>query len=163
MEAKESLGKRVWKNLDFILAGIALTILVAVTFIGVFARYFLGNPFAWEEEVQLACFVWITFMGVGAAFRTGSHVAIELLVDRFSESIARKIEFGGYIVSMAILIFFCYYSNVIVASMLEMERTTNILHLPLAAIYMVVPIGCILMMYNYTRVIICRFKHKEMK
>ena len=59
---------------------------------------------------------------------------------------------------MGILLFFFYYSDVIVYSMVQMGRSTNILHIPNAVIYLVVPVGCILMMYNYTRVIIKKFK-----
>ena len=87
-------------NLDFIIAGIALAVLVLVTFVGVFARYFAGMPFAWEEEFQLACFVWITFLGVGAAFRSGSHVAIELLVERMPERIARCLDADLFLLSV---------------------------------------------------------------
>ena len=157
MEAKHE-PKGLLCNLDFIIAGIALAVLVLVTFVGVFARYFAGMPFAWEEEFQLACFVWITFLGVGAAFRSGRHVAIELLVERMPEKAARITEIGGYAVSMLIFSFFLYYGVQIILSMVTMGRTTNILGIPYAAIYIVVPIGCLLMMYNYTRMIL---KKKE--
>ena len=66
-------------NLDYIIAGIALSVLIIVTFGGVIMRYFLGNPIIWGEEVQLFCFVWTVFFGAGAAFRTGSHVAIDVI------------------------------------------------------------------------------------
>ena len=120
----------VLANLDYIIAGTALSVLVLVTFVGVFARYFLGMPFAWGEEFQLACFVWITFLGVGAAFRSGSHVAIELLVERMPEKAARVVEIGGYAISMLIFVFFLYYGVQIVLSMAAMGRTTNILGIP---------------------------------
>lgn len=140
----------VVRRLDVILAGFALTILVAITFVGVFTRYFLGEPFAWEEEMQLACFVWITFLGVGVAFRSGSHVAIELLVERMRPGMAKWVEIFGYVVSMLVFLFFLYYSGIIVDKMIEMGRTTNILHVPYGLIYGVVPVGVVLMMYNYT-------------
>ena len=154
MEEKECRQRGIAVNLDYIIAGLALAVLVLVTFIGVFARYFAGMPFAWEEEFQLACFVWITFLGVGAAFRSGSHVAIELLVERMPEKAARIVELGGYMISMLIFMFFLYYGVQIVLSMLTMERATNILGIPYAAIYIVVPVGCLLMMYNYTQIIL---------
>ena len=157
MKAKDK-GLGVLENLDYVIAGIALSVLVLVTFIGVFARYFLEMPFAWGEEFQLACFVWITVLGVGAAFRSGSHVAIELAVERMPERVARYVELGGYAVSMLIFAFFLYYGAQIVLSMVAMERTTNILGIPYAAIYIVVPIGCLLMMYNYTRIILKKGK-----
>ena len=92
-------------NLDYIIAGIALIILVLVTFIGVIMRYFLGNPLIWAEEIQLLCFVWIVFFGAGAAFRTGSHVAIDVLVDLFPERVRKIVEIFGGIVILFILIY----------------------------------------------------------
>ena len=74
------------------------------------------------------------------------------------ERIARITEIGGYAVSMLIFSFFLYYGVQIILSMVTMGRTTNILGIPYAAIYIVVPIGCLLMMYNYTRMIL---KKKE--
>lgn len=164
-EEKKQEGQelhQVFSQLDVILAGIALTVLVGVTFVGVFMRYFFGHPFALEEEVQLACFVWITFLGVGAAFRSGSHVAIELLVDRFPLRVVRMIEIGGYVISMLVLLYFAWYSIVLLGKMDMMGRDTNILHIPYVAIYSVVPVGCLLMMWNYTQSIRKRLRaYKE--
>lgn len=160
-EKKESPMKAIIKNLDLFVAGLALTVLVFVTFFGVFMRYFMGSPFAWEEEIQLGCFVWITFLGVGVAFRTGSHVAIEILVEKMPDKMAKAVEFGGYILSMLILGFLFYQSTVIVQAMIKMGRETNILHIPYSLIYIVVPIGCLLMIYNFSYMTWKKFKHPE--
>ncbi len=57
---------------------------------GVLMRYIFNNPFTWEEELQLACMVWITFLAAPAAFRTKSHVAIEILVDALPKSLEKN-------------------------------------------------------------------------
>ena len=75
MEKKLS-WKSVIGNLDIIVASIALIVLIILTFVGVIMRYIVGQPFTWLEEVQLFCMVWIVFAAGGAAFRTGSNVAI---------------------------------------------------------------------------------------
>lgn len=58
-----------------------LALLIVLTFAGVIWRYIFHAPFTWLEEVQTSCMVWITFAAAGAAFRTGNHVAIEMIVD----------------------------------------------------------------------------------
>lgn len=161
MKENQSPIKGLLTNLDIVLAGCALTILVFVTFTGVFTRYLLNQPFAWCEEVQLACFVWITFLGLGAAFRSGSHVAIELLVDKMPAPIARIVELCDYLITMVIIGFIFYHSTVIVQSMVNMARDTNILHIPYAAIYVVVPISCVLMIYNFSVVTYHKFKSNK--
>ena len=68
-------------KIEVAVASLVLLVLICVTFFGVLMRYIFNNPFTWEEELQLACMVWITFLAAPAAFRTKSHVAIEILVD----------------------------------------------------------------------------------
>ena len=84
--------KKVIKNWDICIASLMLLLLVALTFSGVIMRYIVGKPYTWLEEVQLFCIVWIVFCAGGAAFRTGNHVAIEILVDSFSRKIQRGIQ-----------------------------------------------------------------------
>ena len=98
MEKKLS-WKSVIGNLDIIVASIALIVLIIMTFAGVIMRYIVGQPFTWLEEVQLFCMVWIVFAAGGAAFRTGSHVAIEMVVEMFPKNIQKII---GYIIDIVV-------------------------------------------------------------
>ena len=47
-----------WKflllNLDVVIASIAACALVGLTFAGVIARYVVGSPFTWIEEIQVS-------------------------------------------------------------------------------------------------------------
>lgn len=142
--------RRIVGNLDVMIAGIALVILVICTFMGVIMRYFFNNPFVWLQEVQLWCFTWVVFFGGGAAFRSGSHVAIEVIVDRMPPTMKKIVEIMGYIVVMAILAYFLVYGNKLVMQLLKTGRKTNILDVPFPIIYGAFPIGCGLMMVNHT-------------
>lgn len=137
-------------NLDYIIAGTALSILIIVTFGGVIMRYFVGNPIIWGEEVQLFCFVWTVFFGAGAAFRTGSHVAIDVIVDMFPEKLRKVVEIAGYFVVLGVLIFLLSHSLPLIKQLAATGRTTNILKVPYSFIYSSLPIGCVLMIINYT-------------
>ena len=72
-------------NLDLIIAATALIILTLITSVGVFKRYVMNDPILWQEEISAFCQVWMIYMGASVAFRTGSHVAIEMLVDALPE------------------------------------------------------------------------------
>ena len=75
-------NKKNWKvmllNIDVVIASAAMVLLVALTFSGVIARYVVGRPFGWIEEVQAALIVWVIFGAAGAAYRTANHAAIEI-------------------------------------------------------------------------------------
>lgn len=150
MADKRYDGKAVLKNLDLIIAGTASVFLVCVTFLGVIMRYCFNKPFIWEEEVQLACFVWIVFFGAGAAFRTGNHVSIDFIVDRMPMAVQKVVNWLIYIGVMAIELYLLIQSCELIVNMARMQRRTDILHIPLTYIYIAAPIGCILMMLNYS-------------
>lgn len=143
----------VMLNLDLILAGCTFIVLVSTTFMGVIMRYIVNKPFIWLEEVQLASFVLIVFLSSGAAFRAGSHVAIEFIVDRFSRSTRILVEI---LISIIVIGVLCYFTKEGLRLALQMGRTnrvTNILNIPYSIIYGVFPFGCVLMLVNYCAVL----------
>ena len=135
-------------NLDLLIAACALIVLIAVTFSGVIMRYFVGSPLIWAEEVQLWSFLWMTFFGAGAAFRYGSHVAVEMVVDLFPSRIKKFIEFIDLIIVLVVLAYLCYLGGDIIKLMLKIGKSTNILHVPFWFINGVLPVGCLVMMIS---------------
>ena len=147
-------------NFDYLVAAISLLILVAVTFMGVIMRYFANNPIIWQEEVQSWCMVWIVFIGASAAVRTGGHIAIDFIVDLMPERIKTIIEYLGYGVFIAVLIYLFVQGNVLVKQLFDTGRTTNILRVPYSLIYGVMPLGCVLMIINQI-VYIAKIKNEK--
>ena len=87
-------------NLDLFLASIALAVLTLVTFAAVIMRYVLKAPLLWQEEAQAFCQVWMIFLGASVAFRQGSIVAIEMVVDALPEKGKKIME---YVVDMIVI------------------------------------------------------------
>ncbi len=137
-------------KLETILASAILVILIACTFSGVFARYLFGSPFTWEEEVQLACMVWITFLAAPIAFHTKSHVAIEIVVDFLPQKLQRVVEVLILISVYAILIYFLFRSMDFISVLARTGRKTPILMLPYSTIYGIAPVSIVLMLVSYT-------------
>ena len=139
----------VLANLDFIISSAALAILVVLTFLGVIWRYCLRAPFVWLEEVQLACMVWIVFLGAGAAFRTGNHVAIEMVADLLPEKLQKAVT---VLVSaiVVIVIGYLFIQSIGYIQMFQRSgRTTNILDIPYTYIYGIAIISYIDMIVSY--------------
>ncbi|NDL66852.1 TRAP transporter small permease [Anaerotalea alkaliphila] len=139
----------VLRNLDLVVGGIALAALVVLTFSGVIMRYAFSQPFTWLEEVQLWCMVWIVYITAGAAFRTGSHVAIEMVVDMFPVKLQKVMEVLISIVVVVVIAYLFVQSVGFVNLFLMNGRTTNMLSVPFALIYGIVPISAISMLFNF--------------
>jgi TRAP-type C4-dicarboxylate transport system permease small subunit len=142
--------RQILCDLDFYIAGTVLAALILFTFFGVIMRYFINRPIIWGEEFQLFCIIIIIFFGAGVGFRTGSHVAIDIVVDRFPWKLQRIFEYVIYAITMAVFIYFALQSAAFVRQMYVTKRSTDILNIPHFFTYSAFPLGCILMMVNYT-------------
>lgn len=146
---KDNIWKSLLGNLDILVASIALIVLIVLTFVGVIMRYILGNPFTWLEEVQLFCMVWIVFAAGGAAFRTGSHVAIEMVVEMFPESIQKII---GYLIDIVVFLVIAYlfYNSIgFIGMFAKNGRSSSMLKIPMTVQYGIAPVSYVLMIISY--------------
>ena len=145
-------------RLDIIISGLALTLIVFLTLAGALSRRFLNQPFVWLEEIQLFLEVWVVFLGAGAAFRTGSHVAIEVVVDALPEKAKKVIDVIISVVVILTLGYLLLQSIGYVQLFIKSERTTSMLQIPYYLIYGVMPFSCVLMIVNYLYVFINRLR-----
>ncbi len=109
----------------------------------------IGQPFTWLEEVQLACMVWIVFAAGGAAFRTGNHVAIEVIVDLLPAKLQKLMEVLLSIVVVAVLGYLFYQSLGFIQMFLKSGRSTSMIKIPYALIYGIAPLSYVLMVISY--------------
>lgn len=142
-------------------ASLILVALILCTFSGAIMRYCFDSPYTWEEEFQLACMVWITFLGAPAAFHTKSHVAIEILVDMFPKKLQQIMDVLIAIAVWAILLYFFFRSIDFVTVIASTSRSTPMLKIPYAWIYGVAPVSVILMLISYTYMTVLDIREKR--
>jgi len=145
------MRKEWWKELDLTISAIAMGILVFLTIIGVIFRYVVNCPLSWLEEVQLLLIVWSTFLGASAAFRSGQHMCMEFLYEKFGSKGRRVIDILITLVTVLCLALFCYFSIKLIISYTLHHRLTSMLHIPTAVVYGVIPVACVLMVINDIR------------
>lgn len=146
---KENKVLSILGNLDILVAAAVLAVLVVLTFLGVIWRYCLSQPFTWLEEVQLACMVWIVFAAGGAAFRTGNHVAIEMVVDLMPKKAQKVMEILIGIVVCVVLAYLFWQSIGFIQIFVKSGRATSMLKIPYWLIYGIAPVSFVLMIISY--------------
>lgn len=135
MEENKFSLKSCLANLDLMIAGTVLAILIVLTFAGVIWRYFLGKPFTWLEEVQTACMVWIVFSAAGAAFRMGNHVAIEMIVDLMPKALQKVMTILISVVVVVVLGYLFDKTIGFIQIFLRSGRATSMMKIPFWLIY----------------------------
>lgn len=132
-------------NLDLLAACVALVLLIGVTFFGVIMRYCFGDPFVWQEEVQLALSVWVVFLGGRYAFVCGNHAAIDVIVEMFPEKVQKVVSILIAVAAVVVLSYVGYQGIRYIMQMVRYNRVTNILKIPYSLVYIPLPIGCVTM------------------
>lgn len=155
---KKNVGLNWLLNIDLIVAGVSLAILVSITLLGALSRYFLNNPFTWMEELQLLLEVWVVFLGAGYAFRVGGHVAIELLVDALPEKMQKVMEIIIAAVVLVTMGYLLYQSFGYFQLFERSGRTTSIMQIPYTFIYGIVPISCINIILSFVYVFVNKLR-----
>ena len=66
-----------------------LAVMTLLTALQVLLRYAFNTGFLWSLEATTYCFAWLVLVGMSYGVRTHSHIAIDVLVNRFTPSIQR--------------------------------------------------------------------------
>src|SRR6202035_971607 len=59
---------------------------------GVFARYVIGRPFIWSDELAVILFLWLAMLRSVIALRRGEHMKLSFIVSRMSAATGRRID-----------------------------------------------------------------------
>ncbi|MGF1772675.1 TRAP transporter small permease [Vibrio wakamikoensis] len=134
-------------QLDTAVAASFLAIIVVLMSYGVVTRYVFNAPSAWVEEVCLALFVWMTFMGASALMRTDEVVRIDFLVHKIPASAANVLDnlIRPLLVIFA-LVFMVYWGWKLLP--FSQVRFTPALKIPYIYIYAAVPVSGMFMLYH---------------
>lgn len=104
--------KSLLKNIDEILCGTALVVMISLVSINVFLRYVFNFSISWAEEVATICFVWSVFMGASATYKNNLDMGVDFFTSKVPEAyhlvvaVATRcvlLVITGYIFVMAII------------------------------------------------------------
>jgi len=140
-DPKESNNKIViiWNTFEkytpiFLL--IAMSVIIVAQ---VFFRYVIGSSLRWAEEVGRFLLIAITFIGSAYAFRRGTHVSVEAVVNLLPPKIAFLVHIFSRIASIiffGILLIYGYEY-----AMNNINHLTPATRISVAIPYMSIPIG----------------------
>lgn len=66
--------------IGWILAGLLL-LMTMLIFWQVFARFVVGSPLYFSDEIARFSMLWLTFLGAGYAYRKGTLISVDILLE----------------------------------------------------------------------------------
>ena len=127
---------------------VSLAVMSVVVFIQVVSRW-TGASLTWSEEVSRYLLVWTTFMGGAYGVKTYAHIGVEA----FTILLPKKIKKALAIVVMACCIVLCavifHFGVELVQLNFSTMQLTPAMRIPIAYMYLAIPIGmaCFILRY----------------
>ena len=134
-----------------------ITVLYAVIVIAMFAqvffRYALGAPLSWSEEISRYMFVWLVYLGGYVAVIRNAHVGVDYVTRRLSAKTRATMNTVLSIMIIAALGYAAYHGALLTWDNVAADWFT-ISFLSMAIPYSAVPIGCVLMIFGFVRLLL---------
>ena len=144
------LREKIDKYLGIFLVTIMSVMVVNVLW-QVFTRFVIGTPSSFTDELARYLMIWVGVLGAAYVSGKNMHVAIDVLPKKFN---LKTQKFIAHIVDV-IVIGFVFLALIIGGIRLVyityvLEQYSPALQIPLAVVYMVLPISGILIIYYRT-------------
>ncbi|OEK08801.1 C4-dicarboxylate ABC transporter permease [Flavivirga aquatica] len=139
------------KKIDRIL-GRTLAIIMSIMVINVlwqvFTRFIVGSPSSFTDELARYLMIWVGVLGAAYISGKNMHVAIDLIPKKLNQKKQAKLK--AFV--NAIIILFCFFALVVGGSRLvyityTLQQHSPALQIPLALVYLVIPISGLLIIF----------------
>jgi len=140
--------KSITRILDVILPKaliLLMLLLVGAVLWQVISRYVFGSPSSWTEEMARFLLIWIALLGAAYAFRSGMHLALDVLPRKLEGKSARMLKL--FTIFMVVL----FSATVLVGGGVslvsltwELRQYSAVLGLPMSLVYVVIPVSGLL-------------------
>ncbi|HVN97374.1 MAG TPA: TRAP transporter small permease [Syntrophorhabdaceae bacterium] len=146
------------KRLNEVLVGTAeilcalLLILIAVlTIAQVIMRYVFSYPFTWSEELCIAAFIYLAFLGIGVAYSQDRHLWVDAFLVMLPQTVRTIVDRIVLGLSAGFLLFVSALMIKVMVVTSKVGITTAALEIPKAFIYLSLPLGMILFFVQVVR------------
>lgn len=131
-------------NIEEIVVGFILALMVVTVSVGIFARYFFNKPLVFSDELARYSNIWLTFLGAALVLKKGEHIVIDFVVNMLGPRVKKWVRvINTAIVVLTILVLFV---NGIWLTKMSHLMVTPAFRIPYSYIYIVMPISCFLML-----------------
>lgn len=123
-----------------------LALMTALIAWQVFARYVMGSPLSFSEEIARFSMIWMTMLGAGYAFRYGTLISVDLVTELASKSVERV--FSIAIAFIAILFAYVLLTEGWSLAERVSRQTAPSTRVSMLWLYAAMPIGAALICIN---------------
>ena len=144
------IKKHVDKVIEYLLV-ILMAVMVLNVLWQVFSRFILNSPSSFTEELARYLLIWVGLIAAGYVAGRKMHLAIDYLVNKFSEDTKRKIGlFSNLVIMLFSLLVMVIGGFNLVSLTVYLNQISSALQIQLGYVYLAVPISGLLIIFYST-------------
>jgi TRAP-type C4-dicarboxylate transport system permease small subunit len=120
---------------------VLLVLSVLLNFSNVIGRKFLNSPIVGAEEVMNFLMVAVVFLGAGVVAYDGTHINMEIVIDRFPPRLRDSFRAAAQIAAIAVVVILVTLGIPIVEHLAQFDERSQAANVPLWIPQAMVPIG----------------------
>lgn len=141
---KMKVLKWLYNNIESALGAVLFAILIVLANLQVAFRAF-DAPLAWTEEYMLIAFVWMIYLGASACTQNGSHVRVDMFMDKCPVIVQRIMNVLISVIWIAFTVILAKYSFEMIQDAYIRKAVYIATKFPMWVAYLSVLVGMIFM------------------
>jgi C4-dicarboxylate transporter DctQ subunit len=166
------LLNRILDRLEECIIGFLIAAATLIIFVAVVHRFASGVPalqvytqkidMSWAQELCIFMFVWMAKFGAAYGVRAGTHVGVDVLVNRLGPGKRRILITIGLLGGVIFTAIVGTLGARFVWEIAHTDQTSEDMEVPMWIVYLCVPLGSYLMCYRFIQVIVMFLRTGEM-
>jgi len=166
------LFNRILDRLEECIIGFLIAAATLIIFVAVVHRFASGVPalqvytqkidMSWAQELCIFMFVWMAKFGAAYGVRAGTHVGVDVLVNRLGPGKRRVLISIGLLGGVIFTAIVGSLGARFVWEIGHTDQTSEDMEVPMWLVYLCVPLGSYLMCYRFIQVLVTFIRTGEM-
>lgn len=131
--------------IGWMLAGLLL-IMTVLIFWQVFARFVVGSPLFFSDEIARFSMLWLTFLGAGYAYRKGTLISVDILLEHAGKKLSCLLRISVILCSSVFAFVLIKYGYELMSRV--SNQTAPSTRISMMWPYMAIPAGGVVIMIN---------------
>ncbi len=141
------------------LSSILMMSMAVIMTMNVILRYGFGFSFNWGDEILRYMCVYMSFFGMAAGWRYGTHIGVSIFVEKlFPEKSRKFFRLLTDVISIAFMALITYYGWILVERVSRSGQASAALRLPMYMVYGILPLCAA---FSIIQILLQIFKHKS--
>ena len=141
------------------ISSVLILAMSVIMVMNVILRYCFHFSFNWSDEIIRYLCIYMSFLGMAASWKYGTHIGVTVFVEKMLPEKSRKyFRLISDIVTIIFLALLSYFGFVLVGRIVASSQTSPALHLPMYLIYGTVPASALL---SIIQMLLQIFRHKS--